>query len=127
MRICKLSWLIREASQRARERLLVIEHLVLLCRELSTVEYDFLYDKSRRLLAIGYNVTERRRDPSFYDLLASESRLASFVAIAQGHVGTGALVRTRATADDIERSSDAPLMERFDVRVPDAVAGDANV
>jgi cyclic beta-1,2-glucan synthetase len=82
----ELRTLISEASQRARERMLAVEHLVLLCGELAAVEYDFLYDKSRRLLAIGYNVTERRRDPSFYDLLASESRLASFVAIAQGQL-----------------------------------------
>ena len=38
----------------------------------------------RHLLAIGYNVGEHRLDPSFYDLLASEARLGSFVAIAQG-------------------------------------------
>jgi cellobiose phosphorylase len=36
------------------------------------------------LLTIGFNVSERRQDSSHYDLLASEARLASFVAIAQG-------------------------------------------
>ena len=50
------------------------------------MEYDFLYDKARHLLAIGYNVGERRQDPSYYDLLASEARLCSFVAIAQGQL-----------------------------------------
>ncbi len=50
------------------------------------MEYEFLYDKGRHLLAIGYNVGERRRDASYYDLLASEARLCSFVAIAQGQV-----------------------------------------
>ena len=40
----------------------------------------------RQLLAIGYNVDERRRDASYYDLLASEARLCSFVAIAQGQL-----------------------------------------
>ena len=38
------------------------------------------------LLTIGYDVGERRRDPSCYDLLASEARLASFLLIAQGQV-----------------------------------------
>ncbi len=52
--------------------------------ELARVEYDFLFDKARHLLAIGYNVDERRLDSSYYDLLASEARLCSFVAIAQG-------------------------------------------
>jgi cyclic beta-1,2-glucan synthetase len=50
------------------------------------MEVDFLFDKARQLLAIGYNVGERRRDSSFYDLLASEARLSSFVAIAQGQL-----------------------------------------
>ena len=85
--VLALRTLISEASQRARERMLAVEHLAVLCGELATAEYDFLYDKSRRLLAIGYDVTERRRDSGFYDLLASESRLASFVAIAQGRLG----------------------------------------
>lgn len=31
-----------------------------------------------------HNVAERRRDSSYYDLLASEARLCTFVAIAQG-------------------------------------------
>jgi cyclic beta-1,2-glucan synthetase len=44
----------------------------------------FLFDASRHLLSIGYNVQERRLDASCYDLLASEARLASFVGIAQG-------------------------------------------
>src|SRR5260370_16432434 len=50
------------------------------------MEYDFLFDKGSNLLAIGYNVSDRRRDPSYYDLLASEARLSSFVAIAQGQL-----------------------------------------
>ena len=40
----------------------------------------------RHLFAIGYNVTEGRRDSTYYDALASEARLASFVAIAMRHV-----------------------------------------
>jgi hypothetical protein len=49
-------------------------------------ELDFLFDKERHLFAIGYNVTEGRRDSTFYDALASEARLASFLAIAMRHV-----------------------------------------
>ncbi|GGA02588.1 glycoside hydrolase family 94 protein [Dyella caseinilytica] len=51
--------------------------------ELAVMEYGFLYDAHRDLLAIGYNLEERRLDNAFYDLLASEARLTSFVAIAQ--------------------------------------------
>jgi cellobiose phosphorylase len=48
----------------------------------------FLYDGGRRLFFTGYNVTEHRMDPGHYDLLASEARLGSFVAIARGDVPT---------------------------------------
>jgi len=77
---------IAEASRRAGERIAAIDLLALQSHELARMEVDFLYDKTRRLLAIGYNVGERRRDSSFYDLLASEARLCSFVAIAQGQL-----------------------------------------
>src|SRR6185369_13445638 len=40
------------------------------------------------LLSIGYRVAEGSRDPNYYDLLASEARLASFVAIAKGDIPT---------------------------------------
>jgi hypothetical protein len=63
-----------------------VEVLALQVDELSAQEYEFLYDESRDLLAIGYNVTEHRRDPGYYDLLASEARLCSFVGIAQGRL-----------------------------------------
>ncbi|MHB1141221.1 MAG: GH36-type glycosyl hydrolase domain-containing protein [Sulfuricaulis sp.] len=78
--------LILEASRRAQERIAAVERLASQSAELAHMEYDFLYDKASRLLAIGYNVDQRRRDSSYYDLLASEARLIKFVAIAQGQV-----------------------------------------
>ena len=50
------------------------------------MQFGFLLDPERRLLSIGYRVAEGALDPSCYDLLASEARLASFVAIAKGEV-----------------------------------------
>ena len=52
----------------------------------SAIELDFLFDRERQLFAIGYNVTEGRRDTTYYDALASEARLASFLAIALSYV-----------------------------------------
>ncbi|HWG88487.1 MAG TPA: hypothetical protein VN679_11955, partial [Candidatus Acidoferrales bacterium] len=78
--------LINEASHRAENRLREIETLASHCKEFARVEYDFLYDEARHLMTIGFNVSAQRRDSSYYDLLASEARLASFVAIAQGLV-----------------------------------------
>jgi cyclic beta-1,2-glucan synthetase len=50
------------------------------------MDFSFLYDRDRKVFSIGYNLADSRLDASFYDLLASESRLASFVAIAKGDV-----------------------------------------
>lgn len=61
-----------------------------LCARLETLitAHDFtpLYDRQRRLFAIGYNVTNQRLDSSYYNILASEARQASFMAIALGQV-----------------------------------------
>jgi cyclic beta-1,2-glucan synthetase len=54
------------------------------------MRFDFLYDRPRRMFAVGYRLSDvegpGRHDNAFYDLLASEARLASFVAIAKGDV-----------------------------------------
>ena len=50
------------------------------------INMRFLYDPQRRLFSVGYNVSEGRLDNAYYDLLASEARLASFIAIARGEV-----------------------------------------
>ncbi len=49
-------------------------------------DFRFLYDRQRRLFHIGYNVQEGQLDKSFYDLLASEARLASLWGIAKGDI-----------------------------------------
>jgi cellobiose phosphorylase len=77
---------ILETGKRSNERMLTIKRLAKESGTLSNMEYNFLYDKSRRLISIGYSMDENKRDASYYDLLASESRLSSFVAIAQGQV-----------------------------------------
>ena len=54
------------------------------------MRWTFLYDRTRGLLAIGFRLPDAdgpgRLDPSYYDLLASEARLASFIAIARDEV-----------------------------------------
>ena len=82
----QLRRLITKASQRAGARMAAIEGLARQSSELARMEYDFLFDKARHLMAIGYNVGERRLDSSYYDLLASEARFPTFVAIAQGEL-----------------------------------------
>jgi len=46
----------------------------------------FLYDAGRDLFFTGFNVADQRMDGGHYDLMASEARLGSFVAVARGEV-----------------------------------------
>ncbi|HET6765555.1 MAG TPA: glucoamylase family protein, partial [Longimicrobiaceae bacterium] len=55
-------------------------------RYVAEMEFGFLFDDERELFSIGYHHGSATLDVSYYDLLASESRLASFVAIAKNDV-----------------------------------------
>jgi len=81
-------WLgsVMAASSHASQRIVALETLARQGVELAEMDFSFLYDTARKLFAIGFNVTENRLDASFYDLLASEARLGSFVVIAQGQI-----------------------------------------
>jgi cyclic beta-1,2-glucan synthetase len=54
------------------------------------MNFSFLFDRQRKIFSIGYRLADAegpgRLDPAFYDLLASEARLTSFLAIAKGDV-----------------------------------------
>lgn len=59
----------------------------LIAREMwEHMDFRMLFDERRLLFPIGFNTAEGRLDTSFYDMLASECRLASFLAIAKGDV-----------------------------------------
>ncbi len=75
-----------EVEPRAESRLGIIDRLIACCDDLAAMDFELLYDRSRHLLSIGYDLGERRRDPSWYDLLASEARLTSYLLVAQGQV-----------------------------------------
>jgi cyclic beta-1,2-glucan synthetase len=69
------------------------------------MEFGFLFDPMRKLLAIGYRVTDGSLDPGRYDLLASEARLASFVAIAKGDVPVSHWFRLGRALTPVEQDS----------------------
>ncbi len=52
----------------------------------AAMDFKFLFDQQRHVFHIGYNATTEKLDTSYYDLLASEARIASLVAIAKGDV-----------------------------------------
>jgi cyclic beta-1,2-glucan synthetase len=71
----------------AGETLTLTERVLQSGQELSaSINMRFLFNEDRQLFSVGYNVSEGRLDRAFYDLLASEARLGSFVAIARGDV-----------------------------------------
>jgi len=52
----------------------------------AAMDFRFLYSERRQVFHIGYNASLEQLDPSYYDLLASEARIASLIAIARGDV-----------------------------------------
>ena len=78
---------IEKARQLAEELIERGERLGALADDLiEETEFGFLFNAERQLFSIGFSVTDGRLDNSYYDTLASEARLASFMAIATGTV-----------------------------------------
>ena len=64
-----------------------LQSLAAICQRLCmAMDFSGLYSAKRHLFHIGLRVQDHVLDASYYDLLASESRLASFIAIAKGDV-----------------------------------------
>lgn len=87
------SWLDRlisasmTAQKNAENHLQKARQLIEKMQEISAgTNMRFLYNEERRVFAIGYNVDDKRLDTSYYDLLASEARIASFISIAKADV-----------------------------------------
>ena len=88
----------REWCQKFNDDLLTarttVESLLMSLRDLAEhantavtrMDFRFLFNERRQVFHIGYNANAERLDPSYYDLLASEARIASLIAIAKGDV-----------------------------------------
>ena len=80
------------------------------------MDFRFLYDPQRQLLSIGYRLADAdgpgRLDASYYDLLASEARLASFIAIAKGDVPEAHWFHLGRLGHERRRRADAAVVER---------------
>jgi cyclic beta-1,2-glucan synthetase len=69
------------------------------------MKFGFLFDTDRQLLSIGYRPEDDSLDSNFYDLLASEARLASFIAIAKGDLPAKHWFRLGRTMTPIDGGS----------------------
>lgn len=78
---------LREARPHSIELLARLRLNASIAREMwEHTDFRMLFDEQRLLFSIGYNTAEGHLDSSYYDMLASECRLASFLAIAKGDV-----------------------------------------
>jgi cyclic beta-1,2-glucan synthetase len=78
---------VKQAERTAFRTLADLDSFALQSAEIvDEMNFDFLFDEQRKVFSIGYNVDLEKRDNSFYDLLASEARLTSFVAIAKDDI-----------------------------------------
>ncbi len=84
--LADLRSLLDAAGHKAQTSVDQLENLAQRCDEQARLDFTLLYDSTRELFSIGYNVSQHRLDTSCYDLLASECRLGSYVAIALGQV-----------------------------------------
>ena len=76
-----------DAFEHAKNLIQKIKNARELCYALfNEMDFEHLYDPVRKLFAIGMRVGDETLDASYYDLLASEARLLSFIAIAKGDV-----------------------------------------
>jgi len=86
-RIDALVDVFEESSAESAELCQRLQDIAALCKRFfDEMDFSFLFDASRKLFSIGYRAGEGSPDASCYDLLASEARLASFIAIAKGDV-----------------------------------------
>ena len=69
------------------------------------MDFSFLFDPTRKLFSIGFRVRDGTLDPSYYDLLASECRLTSFLAIAKGDVAPDHWFRLGRSLTPVGRGS----------------------
>jgi cyclic beta-1,2-glucan synthetase len=87
----------------------LVRRLTVLARSaralVAAMDFRFLFDPMRKLLAIGYRMVDGTLDPGRYDLLASEARLASFVAIGKGDVPVSHWFRLGRALTPVEQDS----------------------
>ena len=74
------------AIANAERRMRTIHELAKQAEAFAQMDFRILYDRSRQLFSVGFHAGDKRLDASYYDLLASEARLTTFFAIAQGQV-----------------------------------------
>ena len=71
----------QNTKNQIREMVQIIDTII------NTTDFSILYDHKKHLFSIGYDVEQGKLTNSYYDLLASEARQASLIAIAKKDIG----------------------------------------
>jgi cyclic beta-1,2-glucan synthetase len=80
----RLQVLLPQAESRARSLIQKLEGIAKDASKLTDdMDFEFLLNRRRRLLSIGFEMEAQQLHPSCYDLLASEARTSLFIAIAK--------------------------------------------
>ncbi|MDP9127379.1 MAG: hypothetical protein M3N08_03845 [Pseudomonadota bacterium] len=99
----RLLSMLRQASQNAEDALVRADRLAQQANQLFLeMDFSFLLDQKRKLLAIGFRMADNALDGGCYDLLASEARLASIVAIAKQDIPESNWFRLGRTVTAVE-------------------------
>ncbi|MBQ3414696.1 MAG: hypothetical protein IJH39_04965 [Clostridia bacterium] len=85
--MCGYLYVVKEFLQELKNKDENINNLIdIMNKMIKNTDFSVLYSKEKRIFSIGFNVEENKLTDSYYDLLASEARQASLVAIAKKDV-----------------------------------------
>ena len=76
----------REESVKLQNQ--IKEMLEIIERIIEQTDFTYLYSQEHQIFSIGYNIEENKLTDSYYDLLATEARQASLVAIAKKDISS---------------------------------------
>ncbi len=105
-RVDALAQALRQSENDARALTRRLTTIMQLAEKMfQSMDFGFLFDHTRKQFSIGYRVTDNTLDPNCYDLLASEARLTSFIAIAKGDVPSSHWFRLGRSLTPVGRGS----------------------
>ena len=107
--LARVDTLAKALRQSAKDAAALIRRLSAITQKaedmFQSMDFSFLFDHTRKQFSIGYRVADNTLDANCYDLLASEARLTSFVAIAKGDVPSSHWFRLGRALTPVGRGS----------------------
>ena len=124
--LARVDALAQALRQSAKDAAALIRRLSAITQEaedmFQAMDFSFLFDHTRKQFSIGYRVADTTLDANCYDLLASEARLTSFIAIAKGDVPSSHWFRLGRALTPSGAWLRSHLVVGLDVRIPYAGA-----